>query len=190
MSVSVQLQTVAFMSLCGALMGIGFDTYHVFKGKGRFPPWLVFLLDVIFWVLSVAVVFFVLIRVNDGIVRFPIFIGMLAGAWFYFLLGSKKYIQFLLTMIKFTQWLYKTTLKLIDIFIVRPVLFIYKIIWMLLTFLFSIFMTIFTFLWRVLRVLASPFAKWGRMFGKSIGTRATGIWKNMKKWIRPRKKQD
>lgn len=190
MSVAVQLQTVAFMSLCGAIMGIGFDTYHVFKEKGRFPPWLVFLLDVIFWLLSIVVVFFVLIRVNDGIVRFPIFIGMLAGAWFYFLLGSKKYIQFLLTMIKFTQWLYKTILMLIDTFIVRPVLFIYKIIWMLLTFLFSIVMTILNFFWKVLRVLGSPFANWGQIIGKSIGGKARGIWAKMTKWIHPTKKQD
>jgi spore cortex biosynthesis protein YabQ len=188
-SIAVQLQTVAFMSLCGVLMGIGFDTYHVFKGKGRFPPWLVFIFDLLFWLLSIGLVFFVLIRVNDGIVRFPIFIGIFAGAWFYFLVGSKKYIQFLLGVIKFCKWLYKTVLMIIEMFIVRPVFFLYKLVWMLLAFLFSIVTTILAFLWKVVRFLASPFGRWSHHLGKRIHSKGKGFWTSVKKWVQAKKKQ-
>jgi spore cortex biosynthesis protein YabQ len=189
-SISVQLQTVLAMSACGALMGMGFDTYHVFKGKSRFPPWLVFLCDVLFWVGSMALVFFILIRVNDGVVRFPIFLGMLLGAWGYFVIGSKKYIQFLLAVIKFCQWLYRTVLMLIDTMIVRPILFLYKLVWMLLTFLFSILMTILSFLWKTVKFLTSPFARWGQNMGKRIHRKGTGIWTTCKNWLLAKKKKE
>jgi spore cortex biosynthesis protein YabQ len=189
-SIAVQLQTVLVMSVCGALMGMGYDTYHVFKGKSRFPPWLLFLLDVAFWLCSMAVVFVVLVRVNDGVVRLPIFLGMLLGAWVYFLIGSKKYIQFLLAVIKFCKWLYRTVLLLIDTLIVRPVLFVYRLVWTLLTFLFSGLMTILTFLWKVVRFLSSPFARWGQNMGKRIHRKGKGIWTNWKNWLHSKKKQE
>jgi len=178
------------MSACGALMGMGFDTYHVLKGKSRFPPWLVFLLDVLFWVGSMALVFFILIRVNDGVVRFPIFLGMLLGAWGYFVIGSKSYIQFLLAVIKFCQWLYRAVLTLIHTLIVRPVLFLYRLVWMTLTFLVSILMTIGAYLWSIIRILTSPVTRWGQTMGKSIHRRGTGIWATCKKWLRTRKKKE
>lgn len=190
MSISVQLQTILAMSACGALMGMGFDTYHVFKGKGRFPPWLVFLLDVLFWVGSMALVFFLLVRVNEGVVRFPIFLGMFFGAWGYFLIGSKKYIQFLMTVIKFCQWLYRTVVNLIDMLIVRPVLFLYRLVWMLLAFLFSVLMTILGFFWRIVKFLTSPFARWGQNMGKRIHYKGKGIWTNWKNWLHSKKKQE
>jgi spore cortex biosynthesis protein YabQ len=189
-SITVQLQTVLFMSVCGALMAMGFDTYHVFKGKGRFPPWLVFLLDVLFWIGSMALVFFILVQVNDGVVRFPIFLGMLFGSWIYFLVGSKKYIQFLLAVIKFCQWLYRTVLMLIDTLIVRPILFLYRLVWMLVTFLFSVLMTILTFFWKIVKFLSSPFTRWGQQMGKRIRHRGKGIWTNWKNWLHSKKKQE
>lgn len=190
MSIHVQLQTVLAMSACGALMGMGFDTYHVLKGKSRFPPWLVFLLDVLFWIGSMALVFFILIRVNDGVVRFPIFLGMLLGAWGYFAIGSKKYIQFLLAVIKFCQWLYRTGLMLIDTLIVRPILFLYRLVWMLLTFLFSILITIGSFLWRTIRFFTSPVTRWSRNMVKRICRQGTGIWTACKNWLHARKKKE
>lgn len=188
MSIAVQLQTILAMSLCGAVMGMGYDTYHVFRGKGRFPPWLVFLFDVMFWVASMGLVFVILVQVNDGIVRVPIFIGMLLGAWIYFILGSKSYIQFLLTVIKFSNWLYQTILMVLDTVIVRPILFLYRLVWMLLMFLFSIFMTIANFLSKLLRILTAPFARWIRNMGKRIQGAGKGIWTNLKKWLHLKRK--
>jgi spore cortex biosynthesis protein YabQ len=188
-SIAVQIQTVLIMSVCGALMGMGYDTYHVFKGNSRFPKWLVFLLDVAFWLCSMAAVFVVLVRVNNGVVRLPIFLGMLLGAWLYFLIMSKKYIHFLLTVIKFCKWFYQTLLHVIDTLIVRPILFLYRLVWMLLAFLFSGIMTILTFLWKVVRFLTSPFARWGQNMGKRIQRTGKGFWSSWKNWIHSKKKQ-
>ncbi len=190
MTISVQIQTVVYMSLCGVLMGMGLDTYQVFRAKGRFPSWLVFLLDVLFWIASIGLVFFVLVRVNDGIVRFPVFLSIFAGGWLYFVLGSKAYIQLLLAVIKFLRWLYRTILSIIDTLIVRPVLFLYRLVWMLLTFLVSLLATIGNFLWKVVVMLTSPFRRWGRNMGKNIGRFGAGVWTRLKKWVYLGKKRE
>jgi hypothetical protein len=134
-------------------------------------------------------VFVVLVRVNDGIVRLPIFLGMLLGAWIYFLTGRKKYIQFLLAVIKFCKWFYQTMLLLINTLFVRPILFLFRLVWMILAFLFSGLMTILTSLWKVMRFLVSPFAKWGHQLGKRIQRKGKGIWSHWKKWLHSKKKQ-
>ncbi|GED72026.1 hypothetical protein BRE01_57280 [Brevibacillus reuszeri] len=190
MSITIQLQTVLAMSTCGALMGIGFDTYHVFKGKSRLPLWLVFIFDILFWVGSMGAVFYILLKVNDGVIRFPIFFGMIFGAWLYFLIGSKKYIHFLHRVIKFCQWLYRTIIQIIDTLVVRPVLFLYRVILMLLAFLYSVLLAITGFLWKVTRFVISPFAKWGQVLGKKMFGKTTGIWTNWKNWFHSKRKRE
>lgn len=190
MSIGVQIQTVLSMSVCGLLMGMGYDTYQVFRGRGRFPAWLVFLLDVLFWLVSVGFVFWILAYVNNGVVRFPIFIGLFGGAWLYFLLGSKQYVQFLQAAIRFTQWLFRTVMLIIDTLIVRPILFIYRLIGMLISFLITIILGIFQFCWRILQIPIAPVQKWGHNVGRKIHRRGKGFWADVKKWIRPRNKQE
>ncbi|UFJ40550.1 spore cortex biosynthesis protein YabQ [Brevibacillus humidisoli] len=189
MSISVQLQTIAIMSACGVLMGIGFDTYQLFRRKRRVPAWLVFLLDLCFWLTSVLLVFAVLREINDGIVRWPIFIGMLGGAWLYFTLGSKMYTQLLLAVIKCIRWLYRTVLTIMDILIVQPILFFYKLISILLGFVFSVLLAIGSFLWKIVLFVTNPFAKWSQHIGKGLGRTGAGVWARMKNWLLPRKKR-
>lgn len=170
-------------------MGMGFDTYHVFKGKGRFPKWLVFITDLIFWAFSIWLVFFVLVKINDGIVRYPIFISIMVGAWTYFLLGSKKYIKLLLSVIRFSKWLYRTGVWLINTMVVRPILLLYKLVWMLISFLISVILTILNFIWKIISFFFAPFIKWGQKIGRKFSKRLRGIWTSAKKWFQWKKRQ-
>lgn len=183
MSISVQLQTIGFMLACGCLMGMGFDTYHVFKNRGRFPRWIVFLLDVLFWLTSIYLVFYVLIKINDGIVRFPVFLGLLAGAWLYFLLGSKNYIQFLQAVIQFSIRLYRLLVRILDLLLVGPIRFLFRIVWMILTSLFSLLIALGRMVWRAVLLLSMPAARLGRRAGRTFRTRTAGIWNITKKWL-------
>jgi len=170
-------------------MGMGFDTYQVFRGKARFPAWLVFFTDLAFWLASVVGIFWVLVRVNDGVVRFPIFIGMLAGAWLYFWAGSKHYIRFLLAVIRFCKWLYRTILLMIDTCIVRPILFLYRMILTLVGFLLSLIFMVLQFVWRILSWPFRPLLRWGHQLGKKTQRKGKGIWQQMANWLRSRTKK-
>lgn len=182
MSIAVQLETIAAMSACGALMGMGYDTYQLFRQKRRVPTWLVFLLDLGFWLTSAFLIFSVLQKLNDGIVRWPMFLAMLGGAWVYFVLVRKMYTALLLTVIRFIQWLYYTILTVMNILLVKPILLIYRLIALLVGFLLLLLRGIGSFLWRLILFVTNPFAKWGRQMGKGFGRAGAGVWAQMKKW--------
>lgn len=171
-------------------MGMGFDTYHVFKGRSKMPVWMVFLFDLLFWIGSLGLTFWILVKVNNGTIRFPVFFGMIVGAWLYFLLGSKKYIHFLHSVIRFSQWFYRTSLLVMDALLVRPILFFYRVILMLLTFLYSVLLAILGFLWKVTRFVTSPFARWGQDLGKKMAGTTTGFWNRGKNWFHSKKKRE
>lgn len=169
-------------------MGMGFDTYQLFRGIGKFPRWLVFVLDICFWIASVILTFYVLLRVNNGIVRFPIFIGLIIGAWSYFVIGSKAYTQFLKRVIKFSVQLYRTFLKILELLVWRPILAGYRLIVILLTFLLTIVLAIGRFLWRIILFLSTPFVSLSRITGKGLRRAKAGIWLRLQKWFKPKKR--
>lgn len=171
-------------------MGTGFDTYQVFRGKISIPRWLIFLCDLGFWITSAGMVFIVLVKVNDGIVRFPIYLSMVVGAWLYFVLGSKYYIQLLLAVIKFSQWLYHLVLQLLDIFLVKPIRFFIRTIMVILGFSLTIVLTILRTLWKIVRFLLHPlFVIWRKM-AKRLNIFLRKFWLLLKKWINTLRKRE
>jgi len=188
-SITVQLQTIAAMSACGALMGMGFDTYQLFRRKRRVPAWLVFLLDLGFWLTSAFLVFAALQQLNDGIVRWPLFLAMLAGAWVYFVLGRKMYTALLIAVIRFIKWLYHTILTVINVLLVQPILFCYRLIAALVGFLLSLLLGMGTISWKIVLFVANPFAKWGRHIGKGFGRAGAGARTRIENWWLRRKKR-
>lgn len=178
------------MVLCGVLMGMGFDTYHVFTRGRRFPAGVIFLLDVLFWLASVALVFVILLEVNSGVVRFPIFLGMAAGAWAYFALGSRTYVRILRETIRWTKRLFRMLMTVLDFLIVRPVLLVYRVLWLAVSFLLTMAAAVGRGLGRVLFVLMRPFVTTGQKMGKSMNRAAAGLWGRLKKWVKRNRAPD
>ena len=63
----------------GSLFGATLDTYNRFLNRNARKRWLVFLNDVLFWILQALFIFYILFSVNFGEVRFYIFIALLCG---------------------------------------------------------------------------------------------------------------
>jgi len=63
----------------GALFGMMLDTYQRFLHRSRRKHWLVFVNDILFWVIQALLIFYILFLVNKGEVRFYIFIALLCG---------------------------------------------------------------------------------------------------------------
>ncbi|GAC42465.1 hypothetical protein PPOP_1822 [Paenibacillus popilliae ATCC 14706] len=77
------------MMLSGLALGIVFDGYRVVAGQFRFPRWTVPLLDLMYWLAATLFVFQMLVKGNQGELRFYVFLGLAAGAWLYVILLSK-----------------------------------------------------------------------------------------------------
>lgn len=98
-SLSSQFFAFGVTVLMGITVGTLFDFYRVTKGVVCQRKVFAYLGDLLFWVISTLVVFFLLLIGNWGEVRFYVVIGVLAGALAYIKLFSRLVVTILLRLI-------------------------------------------------------------------------------------------
>ncbi len=79
MTLSTQFLTMLSMIGMGSFFGVMFDTYQRFLDRPNRKSWIVFFNDLLFWVIQALIIFYILFLVNNGELRFYIFIALLCG---------------------------------------------------------------------------------------------------------------
>ncbi|MGG3560790.1 spore cortex biosynthesis protein YabQ [Neobacillus rhizosphaerae] len=157
MTLSTQFLTMLSMIGMGSVFGAMFDTYQRFLNRPKRKQWIVFINDLLFWIIQALLIFYTLFMVNDGELRFYIFIALLCGFAAYQSLFKGIYLKLLEVVIQtviatinflkktFRLLIYKPVIGLIQLviaiiiafgrgiytlvkFIFKVVLFILKII--------------------------------------------------------------
>ncbi len=121
MTLSTQFVTMLAMISMGVFFGTSLDTYNRFLQRSKRKGWLVFLNDVLFMVVQGLLVFYALFKVNQGELRFYIFIAILCGFAAYQSLFKQWYLKWLERMIKFCISVYRFFVKLINLLIYKPI---------------------------------------------------------------------
>jgi spore cortex biosynthesis protein YabQ len=163
MTLSTQFSTMLSMIGMGALFGVMFDTYQRFLNRPKRNRLIVFVNDILFWAIQGLLIFYVLFLVNNGEIRFYIFIALLCGFAAYQSLLKKGYLRLLelliQTVIAIFQFLKKTFLLLIY----KPVVNLFRlaifIIILLGRGLFTLVKFVFKVLLFVLKILYLPLKK-------------------------------
>ncbi|PWV95998.1 spore cortex biosynthesis protein YabQ [Paenibacillus cellulosilyticus] len=153
LSLSEQWLTMSLMLLSGIGMGIVFDGYRVVSHELRFAKWTLPVFDLLYWAAATLVVFQVLSAGNNGEVRAYVFLGLALGVIVYFLLLSRAVIATVRWTIGAVRYLIGLFIKLFHIFIIRPLLILYKLCKVLLGFLLAL--TIFCY--KIVLQLIRPF---------------------------------
>lgn len=198
MSITTQFITMLTMIGMGGWLGLALDTYSRFLQRSKRANWVVFINDILFWIVQALVVFYVLLVVNQGELRFYIFLALLCGYAAYQSLFRNIYLKVLDFMIRTGIAIYRIITKTLYYVTVRPIQLliqllliiltgsghillvvlrgIYKLSKSLLMLLFSPFKWLMLILWKLV-----PF-KWRlymeKFFSKLAGVFAKG--KNMK----------
>lgn len=198
MSLNVQAVTLAMMLLSGIGMGAAFDGYRVVSNHLRIGRMWIPLLDLAYWIAATLVVFRVLSSSNDGEVRAYVFLGLLIGIAFYFWLFSSTVIRFVVWLIRAVQWIARVIAKCFTIFIIKPIVLVYRLV----RFIVGLIMAIGIFIckmilqvlrpfWLLLRWLLRPLARlvrpwverpamavwlWGQRWGARIKRAWTNFW--------------
>lgn len=161
MNLHEQLFTLFGLLVCGLGLGVLFDLYRVLSGQFRIPRWLIAILDLCYWLASIVLVFALLFVMNDGQVRFYVFLAVAAGLWFYFVWMSAAVIKMISAFINAVKRLFFLILKGFEWGIVRPALAIYRIFIILLGFLAAISI----FLFKIVLKLFYPLGMlWNRVW--------------------------
>ena len=121
MTLSTQFATMLAMISMGVFFGACLDTYNRFLQRSKRKNWLVFINDVLFMVVQGLLVFYTLFKVNQGELRFYIFIAILCGFAAYQSLFKHWYLKWLERMIKICISVFLFLVKLLHLFIYKPI---------------------------------------------------------------------
>jgi spore cortex biosynthesis protein YabQ len=119
MTLTVQLYTMMTMVAMGIWLGAAVDTYGRFMHPARWN-WLLFCNDILFWILQSLFIFYVLLQVNEGEIRFYVFLALLCGFAAYRAFLQKGYQLLLEKLIRFIISCFQFIKKLVLGLIVYP----------------------------------------------------------------------
>lgn len=163
MTLSTQFLTMLSMIGMGSLFGVMFDTYQRFLDRPNRKSWIVFINDLLFWVIQALIIFYILFLVNNGELRFYIFVALLCGFAAYQSLFKGIYLKLLEFMIRSVIALYQFLRRTFQLLIYKPVVGIIQLLISIIIILgrgtFSLVKFILKVLLFILKVLWVPIVK-------------------------------
>nr|WP_295970498.1 spore cortex biosynthesis protein YabQ [uncultured Bacillus sp.] len=121
MTLSTQFATMLAMISMGVFFGAVLDTYNRFLQRRKRKSWIVFFNDILFMAVQGLLVFYALFQVNQGELRFYIFIALFCGFAAYQGLFKQWYLKCLEKMIKFCIFVLRSLVRLINLLIYKPI---------------------------------------------------------------------
>jgi len=163
MTLSTQFLTMLSMIGMGSLFGVMFDTYQRFLDRPNRKSWIIFINDLLFWVSQALIIFYILFLVNNGELRFYIFVALLCGFAAYQSLFKGIYLKLLEVTIRSVIALYQFFKKAFHLLIYKPVVGIIQLLISIVILLgrgtFSLVKFILKVLLFILKVLWVPIVK-------------------------------
>lgn len=141
------------MVVSGIYLGVIRETFQRFSVMWERNRILVYVTEMMFWLLQTVIIFIVLYQVNYGDIRFYIFLAIGLGYSMYIVLIQSFYKRVLDILIKLLRFLTNLIIQIGTIFVVRPVKWLMMIIISLLSFIWMIFVFLFNSLLNVLTLL-------------------------------------
>ncbi|GLB61566.1 spore cortex biosynthesis protein YabQ [Cytobacillus sp. NCCP-133] len=121
MTLTTQFLTMLAMIGMGSVFGAALDTYNRFLMRTKRKSWLVFINDILFWLMQGLAIFYILFLVNKGELRFYIFVALLCGFAAYQSLFKKMYLRVLEITIRMVISIYRFLVKAFTFVILRPI---------------------------------------------------------------------
>ncbi|MEH7093597.1 spore cortex biosynthesis protein YabQ [Neobacillus vireti] len=172
MTLSTQFLTMLSMIGMGSLFGAMFDTYQRFLNRPKQKAWIVFINDILFWVIQALIIFYTLFIVNSGELRFYIFIALLCGFAAYQALLKGIYLHLLEMGIRSVIAIYKFITKMIQMLIYKPVVGFIQLLIMIILALGRGLITLVKFVYKVLlfilKIVVFPVQKILLLFWKLL----------------------
>lgn len=121
MSLPVQFYTLLAMIGMGSFFGAALDTYQRFLKRKSRKVWIVFINDILFWILHGLIMFYILFQVNYGEVRFYLVLALLCGFAAYQALFKTSYMKMLEWGIRFVTASARFVRRLFQILVYNPI---------------------------------------------------------------------
>ncbi|MCR2823389.1 spore cortex biosynthesis protein YabQ [Lederbergia panacisoli] len=168
MSLSTQFYTMLSMIAMGSFFGASLDTYQRFLNRKNRKRLLIFINDILFWVIQGLIAFYILYLVNYGELRFYLILALLCGFSAYQALLKKVYLKVLESVIHFTKRTILFIRKLLIALVYNPIKWLILFLVGVLLFIGRVLLTLVKFVGKVLlwvlKVVLYPF----KLIGKGL----------------------
>ncbi|QTN01274.1 spore cortex biosynthesis protein YabQ [Sediminibacillus dalangtanensis] len=133
MTLSVQFAAILLMMAGGVYVGAAIDTFRRFERSWKHRVLFSYGMEISFWLLQTLILFYLLYKVNQGELRFYIFLALLCGFATYKALFEHLYQRLLEKLIGFLIALYRFFARLFNGLIIQPIIWLFRLLLMLLT---------------------------------------------------------
>lgn len=152
MTLSVQFMTMIAMVIGGFYLGLIQDTYRRFQGYWKNNVFLLYFMEISFWLTQVLLLFYVLFRVNAGELRFYVFLACLLGFAAYQALAAPLYKRLLEQIIRIVVKCYRFLENLVQTIIIAPIKYIFQLLVALILLIGQLILSIILFAAKIIYV--------------------------------------
>ncbi|OLS34136.1 spore cortex biosynthesis protein YabQ [Bacillus sp. MRMR6] len=153
MTLSTQFLTMLSMIGMGSMFGVMLDTYQRFLNRPNRKSWIVFFNDLLFWTVQALLIFYILFLVNNGELRFYIFIALLCGFAAYQSLFKGFYLELLETLINTAISIYRFLRRTFLLLVYKPIIGLIGLVISIIVLIGKAIFTLVKFVYKVLLVL-------------------------------------
>jgi spore cortex biosynthesis protein YabQ len=146
MTLSEQFATMIAMTAMGGWIGAALTTYQRFIHPRKKWQWFMILTDILFWAVQGLFVFLVLLNVNEGEIRFYIFLALALGFAAYKALIEKVYKKCLEVIIHTIRATAKFIGRTFSLFFIQPTIVLLKVLYGLVKMIGRILLAVLLFL--------------------------------------------
>ena len=188
MTLTEQFSTMIAMTAMGGWIGAALTIYHRFIHPKKRWQWVMILTDILFWMIQGLFVFLILLHVNEGEIRFYIYLALALGFSTYKALiekGFEKCLEFVIRMIRSTALFIG---RAISLCIIQPTFALLKVVYFLSKMVGRIFLMVLLFLlsaiilplkWVLRLMIPKKWREWVKAF---IERSKTFMGKWLRKW--------
>ena len=126
---SNQAYLFLIFTLNGILIGFLFDIFRILRKSFKTSDIITYIQDIIFWILTGAIILFSMCKFCDGELRGFTIIGIILGTMIYMLTISTYIIKLSLTIINILKKILRTIIKILSYpfnLVFKPISIIYK----------------------------------------------------------------
>lgn len=150
MTLDTQFLTMISMVVGGIYLGFANDTYRRLIDRRKITTIFLYFLEVSFWLIQTAILFYVLYQVNYGEIRFYIFLAILLGISMYVVMFQTLYQRILEIIIEIIKQIIYLIIRTIDTLIISPIKWVISLIVTIVTYTIYFIIKIVSFFLRVL----------------------------------------
>lgn len=149
LDLDVQFLTMVTMILCGIYLGIVQETFRRFQPHWSSNRFLLYVMEIGFWLSQVILIFYALFLVNAGELRFYVFLALFLGFAAYQALVAPIYKRVLEIIIRAIAAVYRFLERMVQTLLIAPVKFIVQLLVTIIISILQLIVSIFLFLVKI-----------------------------------------